>query len=162
MEHPVAASLRQALKTHRLFTSHARVVVAVSGGMDSVVLLHALAALPAPWRLTLHAAHLDHALRSASAADAEFVRDLGRQWRVPVTSERRDVQALCATEGWSLEDGARRVRYQFLLEVARRQSAGAIALAHTADDQAETVLMRLVRGTGLTGLGAIPTKRSRS
>ena len=134
-------------------------VVAVSGGMDSVVLLHLLNVLRPAWRLTLHIAHLDHGLREESGRDAQFVRELAAAARIPSTIERREVEAVAAREGWSLEDGARRIRYQFLLEVARRQSAAHIALAHTADDQAETVLMRLVRGTGLMGLGAIPIQR---
>ena len=151
--------VRRAITTHRLFTRGARVVVAVSGGPDSVALLHALSRLRPDWDLTLHIAHLDHGLRDESHEDAAFVRDLGARWRIPATIERRDVSALCAQGGWSLEDGARRIRYQFLLDVARRQSASHVALAHTADDQAETVLMRLVRGTGLLGLGAIPIAR---
>ena len=134
-------------------------VVAVSGGPDSVVLLHLLRGLPRAWRLTLHVAHLDHGLRDDAARDAAFVAELASQWNVEATIERREVTGLCRRHGWSLEDGARRVRYQFLVEVARRHSASHIALAHTADDQAETVLMRLVRGTGLLGLGAMTPKR---
>ena len=153
------ARVREAVAAHRLWPSQARVLVAVSGGADSVALLHALVALRGAFRLSLSLAHLDHGLRPDSAADADFVRELGRRWRLPTTVERRPVRALCAREGWSLEDGARRVRYQFLLETACRDSASRIALAHTADDQAETVLMRLVRGTGLMGLGAIPVSR---
>jgi tRNA(Ile)-lysidine synthase len=151
--------VRQTITTHQLLPPRARVVVAVSGGTDSVALLHVLTALQTDRKLTLHIAHLDHGLREESHQDAEFVRGLGAGWRIPTTVERRDVSATCARESWSLEDGARRIRYQFLLEVARRQSASYIALAHTADDQAETVLMRLVRGTGLMGLSAIPIKR---
>ena len=148
-----------AIRRQQLFASGARLVVAVSGGADSVALLHLLSLLHAPWRLTLHVAHLDHGLREHSARDAAFVRVLARRWQLPVTIERRDVAGRCRREGWSLEDGARRLRYQFLADVARRHSASCIALAHTADDQAETVLMRLVRGTGLLGLGAIPARR---
>jgi len=153
------AGVREAVAAHRLWSSQARVLVAVSGGADSVALLHALLALQPVWRLSLYLAHLDHGLRPESAADAAFVRELGRRWRVPTTVERRPVRARCAREGWSLEDGARRIRYQFLLETAHRYSAERVALAHTADDQAETVLMRLVRGTGLMGLCAIPVAR---
>ena len=159
MSEALLAQVRRTILTHRLLTPRERVLVAVSGGADSVALLHLLLALQSSWRLTLRVAHLDHALRPESAEDAAFVRTLGDAWRVPTTIERRDVRAISAREGWSLEDGARRVRYQFLLETARRESLDRIALAHTADDQAETVLMRLVRGTGLLGLGAIPITR---
>ena len=152
--------IRQTITAHRLWSPGARIVVAVSGGLDSVALLHVLITLRADWKLTLHLAHLDHGLRDVSAQDAEFVRGLGVRWRIPTTIERRDVGAICAQEGWSLEDGARRIRYQFLLETAHRQRANRIALGHTADDQAETVLMRLVRGTGLLGLSAMPMTRA--
>ena len=153
------AQVRRTVATHRLWPPRSRIVVAVSGGADSVALVHALLSLRPEWRLALRIAHLDHGLRPDSAQDAAFVRELGARWYIPATIERRDVGALCAREGWSLEDGARRIRYQFLLEVARRESATHVAMAHTADDQAETVLLRLVRGTGLAGLGAIPITR---
>ena len=159
---PLDAFRAQVVRTiteHRLLSPRTRVVVAVSGGPDSVALLHVLTSLQTEWKLALHVAHLDHGLRDESRQDAEFVRALGARWNLPTTLERRDVQAVCAREGWSLEDGGRRLRYQFFLEVARRQSADHVALAHTADDQAETVLMRLVRGTGLMGLGGMPIKR---
>ena len=159
MDRPLMEGLRRTIAAHRLWPSQARLLVAVSGGADSVALLHALTSLRRTSRLTLHVAHLDHSLRAQSRDDAAFVRQLAERWRIPVTIERRDVEAICARESWSPEDGARRVRYRFLLETARRYSADYIALAHTADDQAETVLMRLVRGTGLTGLGAIPIRR---
>ena len=153
------ARVRQTIAAHRLLAPRSRVVIGVSGGADSVALLQVLAALQHDWDLALHIAHLDHGLRAESEHDAEFVRTLGTHRHIPTTIERREVSSICSREGWSLEDGARRIRYQFLLDVARRQSASAIALAHTADDQAETVLMRLLRGTGLMGLGAIPFKR---
>lgn len=153
------AHIRRTVTGHRLWPPRSRIVVAVSGGADSVALLHALVSLGTEWRLTLHIAHLDHGLRPDSARDAAFVQGLGARLRIPTTIERRCVSAICATEGWSLEDGARRIRYQVLLEVARRHSASRVALAHTADDQAETVLLRLVRGTGLTGLSAMPITR---
>jgi len=153
------AAVNRTIAAHRLLSPGARVVVAVSGGADSVALLHALVALRPAWRLSLFIAHLDHALRPDSSDDAEFVRRLGQRLEMDTSIERHDVGERCAREGWSLEDGARRIRHQFLLEVARYRSAEAIALAHTADDQAETVLMRLLRGTGLMGLGAIALKR---
>jgi tRNA(Ile)-lysidine synthase len=155
----LAARVRRAIIAHELVPARSRVVVAVSGGVDSVALLHLLAALREERRLHLHVAHLDHALREASREDAEFVRRLAARWGLPATVERRPVAELCARQGWSLEDGARRVRYAFLIDTAARSSASHVALAHTADDQAETVLMRVLRGSGLLGLGAMPIKR---
>ena len=159
MEHPVAVRVRETIARQRLFPARSRIVVAVSGGADSVALLHVLASLRTTWALELHAAHLDHGLRVESSQDAAFVRELSGHLGIPVTLERRDVAARCAREGWSLEDGARRIRYEFLCGLAQRQSASHLAIAHTADDQAETVLMRIIRGTGLLGLGAIPMTR---
>ena len=155
----VVERVRQTIATHQLIQPRTRIVVAVSGGADSVALLHLLVHVRQEWDVTLHVAHLNHGLRAASAEDAAFVQALAMRWHLSTTIETADVGAVCAREGWSLEEGARQVRYEFLLEVARRQSAHTIATAHTADDQAETVLMRLLRGTGLMGLGAIPMKR---
>jgi tRNA(Ile)-lysidine synthase len=157
---PLHERLRGSVRARRLWPRNARVMVAVSGGADSVALLHALRALRADWDLQLSVAHLDHGLREASARDARFVEELAAAWGLPAAIERRPVAQRCAQQGWSLEEGARRIRYQFLLEAARRHSASRVALAHTADDQAETVLMRLIRGTGLLGLGAIPAARA--
>ena len=159
MSDTLLAQVRKTVTGHQLLPPRERVVVAVSGGPDSVALLHILVQLNATWKLTIHVAHLDHGLREDSVDDADFVRALSTQWHLPVTMARRDVKAQCQHAGWSLEDGARRIRYQFLLEVARQQSASRIVLAHTADDQAETVLMRILRGTGLLGLSGIPIRR---
>lgn len=153
------ATLEQTIVSHQLLLPRSRVVLAVSGGPDSVAMLHALVGLRSRWDLALHIVHVDHQLRPESSSDAAFVQELGARWRLPVTIVRRDVRAACAREGWSLEDGARRIRYDCLLEAARCQRASRIATAHTADDQAETVLLRLIRGTGLTGLAGIPIRR---
>ncbi len=151
--------VRATIAAHRLLPAGSRVLVGVSGGVDSVALLHLLTQLAPPQRLTLRVAHLDHGLRPASAEDAQFVESLGHQWKVPVTVERQDVGAISREQGWSLEEGARRVRYAFFANTATRYSASHVALAHTADDQAETVLMRMMRGTGLMGLGAMAFSR---
>lgn len=151
--------VRRTITTHQLIRPRTRIVVAVSGGADSVALLHLLVQLRAALELTLHVAHLNHGLRAASADDAAFVQALGERWHVATMIEANDVGAVCARKGWSLEEGARRVRYAFLLDVAKGCDASTIVTAHTADDQAETVLMRLIRGAGLMGLGAIPMKR---
>src|SRR5829696_3493611 len=131
-------------------------VVAVSGGADSVALLRALADDPPVPGLVV--AHLNHRLRGAeSDADAAFVAGLFPH--LPHRTEAIDVAA--AAEGDNLEDTARRVRYDFLARVAREARAGAgwVATAHTLDDQAETVLHRLIRGTGVRGLRGIAESR---
>ena len=140
-----------------LLTSGARVVVAVSGGADSLVLLDVLRALPL--NLMLHVATLDHGIRGAAgAADAAFVREQARAWGLPVTCGRADVPALARGAGVGLEAAARGVRYGFLARVARAWGAAAVAVGHTRDDQAETVLLHVLRGSGLAGLrGMLPS-----
>jgi len=138
------------------------VVVAVSGGPDSVCLLSVLAELAKDLDLRLHAAHLDHGFRGAeSAAEARFVQDLARSMGIPATIEQVDVPRYCAERGLSAPAGAREVRYRFLEQAADSVSADRIALGHTANDQAETVILRLIRGAGLAGLSGIRPKRGR-
>ncbi|NTW59304.1 MAG: tRNA lysidine(34) synthetase TilS, partial [Nitrospirae bacterium] len=137
-----------------------RVVVAVSGGPDSVCMLRALLAFMSEYELTLHVAHLDHRFRGEeSAAEAQFVRGLAARLGLPATIEASDVPAYCRERGLSAQAGAREVRYAFLQEVAKREHAARIALGHTANDQAETLLMRLIRGAGAAGLASIPPVR---
>lgn len=121
-------------------------LVAVSGGCDSVVLLHLFRFRAPDLRLT--AAHLDHAMREGSAGDACWVAGLCRAWSIPLLYER-------AAPGLRSEADARRARYRFLRHAARTADATHIATAHQADDQAETVLFRVLRGTGLAGLRGI-------
>lgn len=138
------------------------IVLAISGGPDSTALLHGAAQM-APdrgWRLTV--AHLDHALRPTSADEAAAVAATAAGMELPAEIRRTDVAALAASEHRSLEDAGRQARYRFLEEVAALQGAEAlIATAHTADDAAETVLLRLARGSGLRGLRGIPARRGR-
>lgn len=127
-------------------------VVAVSGGADSVALLRALRT---EFDGPLVVAHLNHGLRGLdSDADAEFVAKLSSELKLPVHIERREVPA-----GGNLEATARRIRYDWLRELAQAAGADFVATGHTADDQAETVLFRLLRGTGLHGLRGIARKR---
>ena len=138
-------------------------VVAVSGGPDSLALVHALHALRHDLGLRLHAAHLDHGLRpEASAEDADFVRETMRTLRVPLTLHKLDVAEFSRQRRLSLEDAARRLRYEFLSKVAADEGADAVAVAHTLDDQAETVLMHILRGSGLTGLRGMQADSTRS
>ncbi len=132
------------------------IVAAFSGGPDSTALLHALHALKRDLRLNIYAAHLDHGLREeASAADAEFAREFAAALNIPIVIQKADTYALKAKFGLSLEDAARRLRYQFLSKAALERNADCIALGHTLDDQAETVLMRVLRGAGVEGLSAM-------
>ncbi len=132
-----------------------RVLCAVSGGADSVALLLLLKQLADRGSFSLCAAHLDHCLRTQSGADAVFVAELCLSLQVPLISEAIDVQALSDQRREGLEAAGRFARRRFLERVAQEQGCAAIALAHHADDQAETVLFRLTRGSGLTGLAAM-------
>jgi tRNA(Ile)-lysidine synthase len=154
-----AAALRGADRTG--LPPDARLILAVSGGADSMALLHGCARLvetdARPWQLTV--AHLDHALRPDSAEDAAFVTDAAARLGLPAEVRRTDVAVLAREEWRSLEDAGREARYRFLEEVAGE--AGWIATGHTADDAAETVLINLLRGSGLTGARGIPGRRGR-
>ena len=131
-------------------------VVAVSGGPDSLALLLLLNKLRETLGLTLHAAHLDHGIRGESAErDALFVEETAAGLGLPVTLGKEDVKSYMAGRGLSTEEAAREVRYAFLSRVAAEQGAACVALGHTADDQAETVLMHILRGSGLTGLAGM-------
>jgi tRNA(Ile)-lysidine synthetase-like protein len=142
------------IQRHALVNRDERVVVGVSGGPDSLCLLHVLLALGQPGR----AAHLNHSLRGAEAdADAAFVEQLCATWGVPCVMDKRDVPALARARHVSVEEAARQERYAFLGEVARGCGARTVAVAHHADDQVETVLMHFLRGAGLGGLrGMLP------
>lgn len=133
-----------------------RVIAAVSGGADSVVLLHALHGLRGRLGMELGAAHLDHGLRGGEGReDAAFVMDYASSLGLSCVAERADVAAYCRENGCSIERGAREVRYGYLKRVLQDQDGASVATGHTADDQAETVLMRLLRGSGSSGLSAI-------
>lgn len=128
--------------------SGARVLVALSGGLDSCVLLHLLRFRLQALALELVAAHFDHAMRPDSAGDARWVRGLTRAWRVPLREER-------SSRPLSGETEARRRRYEFLHRARREEDASLILTGHHADDQVETILFRIARGTGVRGLAGI-------
>ena len=150
------------IRRHGLLQAGERVVVGVSGGTDSVALLALLVRLrDAVGCPELQVAHVHHGWRGADAeADATFVIELAARWHVPASVERVDALGYASAASLSPEDAARRVRYDALARVAHRCHARVIAVGHTRDDQAETVLMRLVRGSGLAGTAGIPVTRS--
>ena len=132
------------------------VTCAVSGGGDSVALLHLLRSHREQLGLCLSAAHYHHGLRETADRDEAFVRELCAALDVPLAVGRGDVKAYAAQTGMSVEEAARKLRYEFLLS-----QPGLVAVAHNADDQVETVLLNLLRGTGLKGLGGMESRRGR-
>ena len=144
------------IRRSRMTAPGDRVGVAVSGGADSVALLRLLENVRADLGVTLLVVHFDHRLRGfESEADAQFTAELARARGLEFVLDREDVAAAAAKNKWNLEDAARRLRYAFFERVVQEGRATRIAVAHTADDQAETVLAHLLRGTGPTGLGGV-------
>lgn len=136
------------------------VLCAVSGGADSLCLLHFLRALAEERGFTLHAAHFDHRLRGEeSTADAAFVENRCEMWKIPFHLGSGDVAETARREGTGIEETARALRYAFLEEIAETIGADVIATAHNASDNVETVLLHLIRGAGLQGLTGIPPRR---
>ncbi len=139
-----------------------RVLVAVSGGADSTALLVGLHRIAGEFDLSLTAAHLHHGLRGADAdGDLEAVRALCEALDIPLIDAHRDTRSLMRARGLAGQAGLRTLRREFIAAAAKTAGAAAIATAHTADDQLETLLMRLSRGTGLAGLGGMSPRRGR-
>lgn len=157
------ARVLAAMRRHDMLPAGRRVVVGLSGGADSVALLCLLRELERDGALTLAgAAHLNHQLRGAEAdTDEAFCGALAARMGVPFVAERIDVTALARAQKRSMEDAARTARYAFLTRAADALSADAIAVAHTREDQAETFLLRLIRGAGTRGLAAIHPRAGR-
>jgi tRNA(Ile)-lysidine synthase len=152
------------LQSHRMLIPGEQVIVAVSGGPDSVALLSVLLALHSSWDLCLWAVHFDHGLRGIeSQNDAKFVKDFCDRIGIDLTIRNLDLQRSMARErGESLQQYASKVRYEALFRIADEKGAMKIALGHTADDQAETVLMWMIRGSGTGGLGGMSPVRNSS
>jgi tRNA(Ile)-lysidine synthase len=158
---PFVQSVAAAIDAGGLIPPRATVVVGVSGGADSVALLAALRELSgqAGREYTLIVAHLNHGLRAQAEQDEHFVAELAERWRLPYEVHRCDVADESRRLGQGVEQAGRRLRYDFLLQVAHRHRAACVAVGHHADDQVETVLFRLFRGCHLRGLGGMAAIR---
>ncbi|RJQ24568.1 MAG: tRNA lysidine(34) synthetase TilS [Peptococcaceae bacterium] len=152
----IIEKVRLTIQRYQMVKQGDKVVVGVSGGADSVALLYILNRIRSELGISLHVAHLNHMMRGADAdADAEFVSDLAGSYGLPVTLKRFDVLAYQKATRLSIQVAAREARYCFFQEVVDQVGAKRVALAHHADDQAETILMNFLRGTGLAGLKGI-------
>lgn len=152
--------VRALAEEFRMLPSGAVVLCAVSGGADSMCLLHLLSSLSRELGFSVHCAHYNHSLRPVDAdRDEEFVRRWCEEHGIPFACGRGDVAAVSEKTGRGVEETAREMRYAFLEETARQIGASRIATAHTADDNAETLLLNLARGAGLQGMCAITPRR---
>lgn len=158
----LAGQVEQAVREHQLWTPGSTIVVAVSGGPDSVALLHVLHMLATHerHRLRLIVAHANHGFRQASVAEAEIVKRIASDLGVPCEVANLEMPAYIERTGMNSQAAAREQRYAFLHATAAKYNATHIATAHHADDQAETVMMRLIRGSGAAGLAGMAISRS--
>lgn len=153
---PLEKETVEICQEHQLFRAGERIVVGVSGGPDSMALLHVLHAIALQLQIELIVAHVNHGLRSAeSDRDEEFVKEQAAARGILFEARRVEVKHRAASEGLSIEEAARELRYDFFHAVLAQHAASKIVVAHTADDQAEEVLLRLIRGTGRRGLAGM-------
>ncbi|MCL1796340.1 MAG: tRNA lysidine(34) synthetase TilS [Clostridia bacterium] len=151
----LVARVLSELRTRALFSDGQRALVAVSGGLDSMALLHVMLEIREPLQLSVSAAHFEHGIRTDSDEDARFVRAHCEALGIHCRVGHADVPALASLWRTSLEDAARRARYDFLTMAAAECGAGCIVLGHQLEDQAETLLLHLVHGAGLKGLSSM-------
>ncbi|HEV2615834.1 MAG TPA: tRNA lysidine(34) synthetase TilS [Candidatus Acidoferrales bacterium] len=162
MKTPIQRIVRDTIQHHRMLHLGNRLGLAVSGGADSVALLRLFEELRRELGVTLCVLHFNHQFRGTeSDADEAFVKSLAGVRGLECLTETASVATIAKQRGWSLEDAARRLRYEFFDTVISRGFADCVATAHTADDQAETVLARMIRGTGLAGLSSIQPVRGK-
>ncbi len=153
----ISDKFKQTIKKYNLINKGDKILIGVSGGPDSITLLYLLNNLKKELNLTLHIAHLDHMLRENSHKDRLFVEKFAGKLKLPISCARINVKEL--SKHGSQEEIARNTRLSFFFRAAKQIKAKKIALGHNLDDQAETVLMRLLRGSGLYGLSGILPKR---
>lgn len=150
------------IQDRKMLSGGDKVVIAFSGGIDSTALMYILNSLKDQLKIKLFAAHLNHGIRGNEAGlDADFAKRTAAKLSLPIIIEDIDVPSFAKSNKLNLEDAARRIRYEFLERAAAKFGADRIALAHNADDNIETFLMRLIRGTGMKGLEGIPPVRDK-
>ena len=151
-----SSRFEMALFQTKLILPKDRILVACSGGPDSTALFHLLYALRKKWKLKLGLLHFNHGLRGReSKRDEDFVRALGKKYKIRVIVGKKNVAAFAKEKKLSIEEAARELRYGFFVEAAKKTHTDSVALAHHQEDQAETILMRMLQGTGLRGLCGI-------
>lgn len=154
--------VKKIIRDNKLLTSGDKVIVAVSGGPDSLCLLHFLYQLSQQFALELVVAHLNHCLRPEAQQEADGVKEIASGWSLPFEVKAVDIHNLKKKLKLSEEEAGRRARYRFLFQVAKKYSATVIALGHHFDDQAETILLNIIRGCGVDGLAGMQPGKSRA
>lgn len=147
------------ITSHSLIKPGEKILVALSGGPDSVFLLYFLKKYQKKFRVELGAFHLNHSLRKSADKEQKFCGELCEKLSIPFYSEKVDVKSFAKKNKISVEEAGRILRYKFLIESAQKNKFNLIATAHNADDNAETILLNLVKGTGIKGIAGIPVRR---
>ena len=151
---------KESIKRHEMLSGGEPIVVGVSGGVDSIVLLHLLHRFTQAYGGSLVISHLNHGLRGQEAdRDEDFVRSVAEKYGLPFKTRKVNLKGIAREKGLNLQDAGRKERYRFFADVIKEVNGDKIAVGHNADDQAETVMMRVIRGTGMKGLGGVPPAR---
>ena len=157
---PFEIKLEEFVRSHQLITPKQTVLLAVSGGMDSMVMLHVVSHFREQFNVQIALVHVNHQLRGEeSMEDEQFVREMSADYGICFYCERVDVVSYADEHGHSKQMAARQLRYACFERVRQQVGAHVVATAHHADDNAETVLLKILRGTGIHGLAGIPLKR---
>ncbi len=150
------------IKKHKLIEKNSKVIIALSGGPDSIFAFYFLNQFKKKYRLEILAAHINHNLRgSESDKDQKFCEKLCKDFDIPLFVKSVDVKSFAKKQKISIEEAARNIRYNFFDEVLESQNADLLITAHNSDDNSETILLNLIKGTGLNGLSGIPVKREK-
>jgi tRNA(Ile)-lysidine synthase len=159
-EQPLFPSFQEFIHTNHLFERGEKILVSVSGGVDSMVMLHLLCSIQDRMQIKLFVAHFNHRLRGMeSDGDEQFVREAATEQSLECYVETADTRQMAETEKRSIQEVARNMRYEFLTKIRRAHGFQKIATAHNADDNAETILFNIFRGTGIHGMTGIPVER---
>ena len=148
------------IKENELLSSGEKILIALSGGPDSVFLLHFLNKFKKKFKIELGAAHINHRLRGKdSERDELFCKVICAELSIPFYLLRKDIKSYSKKNKFSLEVAGRKIRYEFFKKISKANKYNKIATAHNADDNAETVLLNLIKGTGIKGIAGIPVRR---
>ncbi len=159
--HPLIGKVQQFIKQKGLLQSGQKIVAAVSGGIDSMVMLDLLMQLKQLWKLEIVVAHVNFQLRGKeSNGDEQFVKRIAKQYALPFYSEQTDTKTIALKQKRSIQETAREIRYSFFETLKKSLRADTIATAHNANDNAETMFINLLRGSGIDGLAGIPPRRN--